>query len=230
MKRIALLFGLVGCIEFHAANAPVATPPRHAYRAQQGEDMAAMKARIRRDHDARNDAIQERVAAARALRMAETERNEAEAKRAAKEKKDADELAKVTALETACAADRDGRRTRLDAHLKSYDDRNKLLDWEDKHCKIVDHGKSVVREYELPNGAIVKRRIISGYPVRECDAKEPAGLPRYVVGNGYRSRGLVELSPSDSRLDDECAELDKAAGWDHIDYEAMGEEEPAKKK
>lgn len=159
------------------------------------------------------------------------ERHDADVQRIADKKKADEDMkvvmaeAKVSALVARCAEDRDLRHARLDAHLKSYDDRNKLLDWEDAHCKIVDHGKSVVREYEQPNGVIVKRRIISGYPVRECDAKEPKGLPPYRVGTSYRYQGVVKLSESEHQKNQACLDLDLAAGWDHVDRD----EEEAKK-
>lgn len=211
MKRLAMLgFLLGGCIQ-------VGNPDE--------QRRAEFYARNQARHEENRKRFEEekRQAEANAKRRqaeqrAEVERKAAEKIRRAEEQKEAE--AKATA--SACAEDRDGRKRRLEAHLASYEERSRLLQWESAHCKIVDRGKPVVREYERPDGTLVRKRIISGYPERVCDGPTPKGLPPWRTGASRDTQGLVRLSEQDARLNDLCLDDDLAAGWDHVDH---GEEE-----
>lgn len=205
---------LVGCIEFHDASARIEMRPRVRAVPRENSNVTAQR------HQESQEAA-ERIAA----RIQRQEAEKAERDRAAAQKKADDEAAAAEALARSCAEGRDERRAKYEAHLKSYEERDKLLEWEEKHCKVVDHGKPVVREYEMPNGVIVKRRVISGYPVRECDAKEPKGLPPWRIGTSYRTQGLVKLTDAEWSKMDACIDADMAVGWDHVDHDG---EEPAK--
>ena len=76
--------------------------------------------------------------------------------------------------------------------------------------------------YERPDGTLVRKRIISGYPERACDGPTPKGLPPWRTGASRDTQGLVRLSEQDARLNDLCLDDDLAAGWNHVDH---GEEE-----
>lgn len=122
--------------------------------------------------------------------------------------KRAHEDRKQSALESSCAESRDARLADLAIVATWMAERRKALEWVDAHCHVVDDGKDVVREYQLPNGRIEKRRVTTGYPERKCDAKEPPGTP------AYRSEwsGRPAVSYQFLRPNRECREADEASG------------------
>ena len=205
MKCLLSLILLIGCAH---------TQTDHEERV---ERINEAKARHKAEWDAANARTQARVQAENAAMVERTNALIEQRKRDEQEARDSKKAAEYAALVDQCEQDRDGRRKRLDEHLKSYEERNKLLEWEEKHCKVVDRGKPVVREYEQTDGTLIRKRIISGYPERECDAPEPKGLPKWRIGTTYRKDGLVRLSREDDRLNEACVEIDLAAGWDHVD-------------
>lgn len=91
----------------------------------------------------------------------------------------------------------------MDAHEKWMVERNKLLDWVDAHCKIIDDGHDRIGQFIGPDGTITTRMYRTGYPEEQCDSKPPAPLPPWQE----RYKGEPVLPYRDKLRNAECRDM-----------------------
>lgn len=132
--------------------------------------------------------------------------SEIEAHKAAREKAESD---KAKAHADDCASDRATRMTTLGEIHEAIEKRQVVIDWINGHCKWIDNGQDVVKTYMGPDGTLTQRMGRTGYVKRVC----PRGAPvKELPPDRNEWDGVPTQEDKDQRRNRECRADDETAG------------------